>query len=144
MGIERPVGRSRALETGQERNARIHPDQMGDRGEVQIVPQHHRLAGRGDRETPVQPHPEKSKAVRRIFDLYSLGNHTFRSLADQLEREGHVYRTSQTRFGRTALSYILSLADNLSFDEQLRELRVEFNIVETERGPRAVEVRPAD
>ncbi len=61
-----------------------------------------------DREAPVQPHPEKSKTVRRIFDVYSLGNHTFRSLADQLEREGHVFRASQTRFGRTALSYILN------------------------------------
>jgi site-specific DNA recombinase len=61
-----------------------------------------------DREAPVQPHPDKCKTVRRIFDLYSVGNQTFRSLADQLEREGHVYRASQTRFGRTGLSYILN------------------------------------
>lgn len=61
-----------------------------------------------DHDAPVQAHPEKGKTVRRIFDLYSLGNQTFRSLADQLEREGHVFRASQPRFNRTALSYILN------------------------------------
>lgn len=60
-----------------------------------------------DRDTPVQPHPEKAKTVRRIFDLYSAGNHTFESLADQLQTEGHEFRKSQPRFNRTALSYIL-------------------------------------
>ena len=33
---------------------------------------------------------------------------TFQSLADQLAREGHVFRPSQPRFHRTALSYILN------------------------------------
>ena len=61
-----------------------------------------------DREAPVQPHPERGPTVRRIFELYSSGGHTYQSLADQLQREGHVYRTSQPRFYRTALSYILN------------------------------------
>jgi site-specific DNA recombinase len=60
------------------------------------------------RDEPVQPHPVKSKAVIRVFDLYSSGRMTFKMLADQLEREGHVYRKSQLRFSRTALSYILN------------------------------------
>jgi hypothetical protein len=44
----------------------------------------------------------------RIFELYSIGNLTFEMLADQLEAEGHFYRDSQPRFGRTSLSYILN------------------------------------
>ena len=60
-----------------------------------------------DKDEPVQPHPERSKTLVRIFDLYSSGGHTFKSLADQLAREGHIFRTSQPRFHRTALSHIL-------------------------------------
>jgi hypothetical protein len=33
---------------------------------------------------------------------------TFRALADQLEREGHIFRDSQPRFHRTAMSYIIN------------------------------------
>ena len=61
-----------------------------------------------DRDEPVQPHPEKSQTVIRIFDLYSSGGMTFKTLTDQLEREGHTYRNSQPRFHRSALSYILN------------------------------------
>lgn len=60
-----------------------------------------------DREAPVVPHPDKSRVLVRIFDLYASGSHTFKSLADQLMREGHIYRTSQPRFHRTALSHII-------------------------------------
>jgi site-specific DNA recombinase len=60
-----------------------------------------------DRDEPVQPHPERADSLVRIFDLYSSGGYTFKSLAEQLHREGHVYRKSQPRFHRTALSYIL-------------------------------------
>ena len=60
-----------------------------------------------DRDEPVQPHPEKAPALIRIFELYATGGYTLKSLADQLEREGRVYRSSQSRFNRTALSYIL-------------------------------------
>ena len=59
-------------------------------------------------DEPVQPHPDKSRAVVRIFELYSTGSYTFQSLADQLTAEGHTYRPSQHRFNRTALSYILT------------------------------------
>ena len=57
---------------------------------------------------PVQPHPERGKSVQRIFELYSGGDQTFKSLADQMQREGHSFRASQPRFHRTALSYILN------------------------------------
>ncbi|HEY4313619.1 MAG TPA: recombinase family protein [Pirellulales bacterium] len=59
-------------------------------------------------EEPVQPHPERSQTLVRIFELYASGAHTLKTLADQLEREGHVFRQSQPRFNRTALSWILS------------------------------------
>ena len=61
-----------------------------------------------DRDEPVQPHPENSKTLIRIFELYSRGSYTFRSLADQLASEGLTYRPSQPRFGRTTLSQILN------------------------------------
>lgn len=61
-----------------------------------------------DADEPVQPHPEKGRTVVRIFELYATGQHTFETLADQLAREGHVFRSSQPRFHRTALSYILN------------------------------------
>ena len=61
-----------------------------------------------NKDEPVIPHPQESQTLIRIFELYSTGSVTFKQLADILEREGHVYRPSQKRFGRTALSYILS------------------------------------
>lgn len=61
-----------------------------------------------DRDEPVQPDPERGPTLVRTFELYASGRHTFESLADQLEREGHVYRPSERRFSRTALSYILN------------------------------------
>ncbi len=61
-----------------------------------------------DRNEPVVPHPEKSKTVIRIFELYASGPHTFGSLADKLAAEGFIYRPSQPQFNRTALSYILN------------------------------------
>jgi DNA invertase Pin-like site-specific DNA recombinase len=61
-----------------------------------------------DRDAPVKPHPEKAKTAFRIFELYSTGDHTFKTLAYQLEGEGHVFRKSAPRFNRTALSYILN------------------------------------
>lgn len=61
-----------------------------------------------DREEPVQPHPERSRTVIRIFELYARGDMTFALLAETLQREGHIFRPSQSRFTRTALSYILN------------------------------------
>ena len=61
-----------------------------------------------DKEEPIKPDPEKSRAVQRIFELYARGGHTFRTLADKLQREGHIYRNSQPKFIRPALSYILN------------------------------------
>lgn len=61
-----------------------------------------------DSAESIVPHDEKGKTVARIFELYAGGQHTFKSLADQLERESHVFRDSQRRFNRTALSYILN------------------------------------
>ena len=61
----------------------------------------------GNREEPIQPDPERSRTVMRIFELYARGDMTFESLADQLLAEGHVYRPSRPKFHRTSLSYIL-------------------------------------
>ncbi len=60
-----------------------------------------------DKAEPVKPHPTQVKALMRIFELYATGRYTFESLADQLAKEGHVYRPSHPRFLRTGLSYIL-------------------------------------
>lgn len=60
-----------------------------------------------DRDEPVQPHPERSATLVRMFELYASGGYTFETLADLLEREGHLFRPSQRRFNRTALSYVL-------------------------------------
>ena len=61
-----------------------------------------------DKEEPVIPHPESSKTLMRIFELYSSGKYTFESLRDKLAEEGFTYRLSQPRFNRTTLSYILN------------------------------------
>ena len=35
-----------------------------------------------DRDEPVQPHPDKSRTLVRIFELYATGSYTFKSLGD--------------------------------------------------------------
>ena len=60
-----------------------------------------------DRDEPIQPDPDKSNTLVRIFELYASGGHTFKSLADLLRREGHVFRDSSVRFRRSALTHIL-------------------------------------
>jgi site-specific DNA recombinase len=60
-----------------------------------------------DRDELVQPHPERATTLVRIFELYATGSYTFKSQADQLECEGHVFRSSRPRFDRSALSWIL-------------------------------------
>jgi len=62
----------------------------------------------GDRQEPVQPHPERGETLIRIFELYASGNLTFKDLAGRLYEEGHYYRASTPRFPRTALSCILN------------------------------------
>ncbi len=61
-----------------------------------------------DKSEPVIPHPEQSRALVRMFELYASGQHTFESLAAKLASEGYTYRRSRPRFHRTALSTILS------------------------------------
>ncbi len=61
----------------------------------------------GDRDNPVQLHPVNSKAVRRIFELCATGSKTFDQIGNIMRREGYVYRASQPRFHRGAVSYIL-------------------------------------
>jgi len=60
-----------------------------------------------DDDEPIKPHPDRADTLVRLFTLYAAGGYTFQSLADQLEREGHIFRPSQPRFGRPALSHIL-------------------------------------
>ena len=61
-----------------------------------------------DRDEPVQPHPERSKILVRIFELYATGKYTFKSLADKLLAEGYTFRPSLPRFDKSSLSYILN------------------------------------
>jgi len=61
-----------------------------------------------DKDEPVIPHPERSKTLVYIFELYASGQYTFESLAKKLAAEGHIFRPSQPRFNRTSLSNILS------------------------------------
>ena len=57
---------------------------------------------------PVQPHPTESKTLARLFERFATGQYTFKSLADLLKSEGHIYRPSQPRFCRSSLSRILN------------------------------------
>ena len=61
-----------------------------------------------DENEPVKPHPTRAATVVRIFELYAKGTYTFKTLANTLAEEGHVYHQSQPRFYRTALSYIMN------------------------------------
>jgi len=61
-----------------------------------------------DRNEPIKPNALNSRTVVRMFELYSLGNQTFESLAEQLYREGYVYLQGQPKFLRTGLSHFLS------------------------------------
>ena len=60
-----------------------------------------------EKDEPIRPHPQNSKAVVRALELYASGRHTFESLADQLAGEGYAYQKGQPRFHRTALSRML-------------------------------------
>ena len=72
-----------------------------------------------DKNEPVIPHPDRARTLARVFELYSSGQYTFQSLADKLAAEGHVYRPSQPRFHRTALSgkFIDQSAGSVSLSE---------------------------
>lgn len=61
-----------------------------------------------DRNEPIHLHPQRAETVVRIFELYARGDTTFELLAERLHEEGHVFRPSQPKFNRTALSYILN------------------------------------
>ena len=52
--------------------------------------------------------PERAATVKRIFNLYASGGHTFKTLRDLLYEEGHTFRQSQKRFHRSALACILN------------------------------------
>ena len=61
-----------------------------------------------DRDEPIKPHPEKSKLVVRIFQLYSQGGLTFDMIGEQLHREGYIYRPSMPRMSPGSISYMLA------------------------------------
>ena len=61
-----------------------------------------------DRDEPIKPHPDESKLVVRVFELYSRGNCTFKMVADRIHREGFVFRPSQPKLGRTSISRMLN------------------------------------
>src|SRR5687767_1713492 len=45
-----------------------------------------------DNDEPIKPHPDRADTLVRLFTLYAGGGYTFEGLADQLEREGHIFR----------------------------------------------------
>jgi hypothetical protein len=61
-----------------------------------------------DRNEPVIPHPERSKTVMRIFELYSTANYTLDSLSQKLLEEGFNFQPTQRKFPRTTIAYILN------------------------------------
>jgi len=61
-----------------------------------------------DRNEPIKPHPERSRIVQRIFELYAQGNLSFEALADKLLGEGCAHYPGAPRFYRTTLSSILN------------------------------------
>ena len=61
-----------------------------------------------NRNEPIQPHPETSKAVLRLFELYSSGQYTFDLVCEKLQDEGFTYQKTHPKFHRTAVSYILN------------------------------------
>jgi len=61
-----------------------------------------------DRNEPIKPHPENSKAVIRLFELYSSGQYTFDLVCEKLHNEGFTYQKTHPKFHRTAVSYILN------------------------------------
>ncbi|NOZ22051.1 MAG: recombinase family protein [Planctomycetes bacterium] len=62
----------------------------------------------GDPNEPIRPDPDKAKLVIRLFQLYSQGGMTFRMIANQLHRDGYVYRPSQPRMSPGTISYMLA------------------------------------
>lgn len=46
--------------------------------------------------------------------------------------------------GPDVFFHVRDLSDGLEFDEQLTERRVQFELADTPKGPRAVNVRPQD
>jgi hypothetical protein len=56
----------------------------------------------------VIPHPERSKTVMRIFELYSTANYTLDSLSQKLLEEGFNFQPTQRKFPRTTIAYILN------------------------------------
>ena len=61
-----------------------------------------------DRDEPIKPHPEKSKLVVRVFQLYSQGGLTFDMIGEHLHREGYIYRPSMPRMSPGSISYMLA------------------------------------
>ena len=60
-----------------------------------------------DRDEPVQPHPEKSRTLFRIFELYSSGTHVQEPRRQVGRRRARVSARAKPGFNRTALSHIL-------------------------------------
>ncbi len=62
----------------------------------------------GDRNEPIKVDPDKAKLVIRVFQLYSQGGNTLDMIAEQLVREGYVYRPSAPRMSPASISYMLA------------------------------------
>ena len=61
-----------------------------------------------DKDEPIKPNPTEALAVRRMFELYSRGNMRYETVAETLEREGHIYLANHPKFERTTIRYILN------------------------------------
>ena len=61
-----------------------------------------------DKNEPIKPDPRESQVVQRIFQMFETGRYTFDQVRELLASQGHFYCSSQPKFARQALSYILN------------------------------------
>ena len=57
---------------------------------------------------PVVPDPAESRALVRLFELFSTGHYSFAQVCEAMEKEGFAYRPDQPKFSPSALSHILN------------------------------------
>ncbi|MAE62361.1 MAG: hypothetical protein CMJ49_13520 [Planctomycetaceae bacterium] len=60
-----------------------------------------------DRDKPIKPHPEKSKFIVRMFELFAQGTMSQEMVADRLHAEGLIYRPTAPKVPIATMSDLL-------------------------------------